>query len=123
MWTVLQSHRSWLLEVSRRDEPVPDPAIPCPSCRGELRVEVAQASFRLACTCGRELTVDALREGYAADMARGLQSLQVYWEDRLELLMGLSQDARSNEFSLVSAVIDRHLENLRPRLAALRSVL
>lgn len=123
MWTVLQSHGSWLLEVSRRDEPLPDPAIPCPSCRGDLRVVVAQDVFRLSCACGRELTVEDLRDGYAADMARGLQSLLLYWEDRLELLKGLALDARSHGFALIAEIIARHLAHLRPRLDALRRVL
>jgi hypothetical protein len=113
--------REILLEASHGEEPGPVPGIPCPGCRAELLVSTFQESFVLICRCGRRLSSDELLGDQPPEFSLGLVALLLLWEDRLDSLQSLAEHARANGFPNISAVIDKHLRNLRGRIRQLQT--
>jgi hypothetical protein len=120
MFTALD--REIPLETGMAEEPGPVPGIPCPGCRAELLVSTFQESFVLICRCGRRLSPDELLGDPPPELSLGLVALLLLWEDRLGSLQSLAEHARSNGFPNISAVIDKHIGNLRGRVEQLQTL-
>jgi hypothetical protein len=109
------------LEPSHQEEPGPDPGIPCPGCRSDLLISTFQERFLLICRCGRRISPDELLGDPPPEFSLGLVALLILWEDRLASLKSLSDHASANGFPNISAVMDKHIRNLRGRIGRLQA--